>query len=109
MPAGKVHLLARSRGRGRGVDLIAAVAHCEAHYCAVVVRSVVLPVDGLCCAGLALTPSFLISFLVSALPSICLASAVLAAPLCLPFFLLGSYSGRAASAAICSAVRVGPV
>src|SRR6516225_8942485 len=80
----------------------------EANYCAVVVRSVVLPEGGLCCAGLALAPSFLISFFASGLPSIGLASAV-AAPLCLPFFLLGSASGSAASAAICSAVRVGPV
>src|SRR6516225_10588828 len=81
----------------------------EANYCAVVVRSVVLPEGGLCCAGLALAPSFLISLFASGLPSIGLTSAVLAAPLCLPFFLLGSDSGSAASAAICSAVRVGPV
>src|SRR5262249_60304733 len=80
-----------------------------ANYCAVVVRSVVLPDDGLCCAGLALPAAFLVSFLASGLPSICLASAVLAAPLCLLFFLLGSYSGRAAGAAICSAGRGGAV
>src|ERR1700751_763897 len=82
-------------------DCGGGAARCEAHYCAVVVRSVVLPEDDLCCAGLVLTPSFLLSFLASALPSICLASAALAAPLCLLFVLLGSYSGRAASAAIC--------
>src|SRR5215472_2666832 len=92
VPAGKGLVLARSCGGGRS----AAEGAC-ADYCAVVVRSVVLPEDGLRCAGLALAPSFLISFFASALPSALpsllaslLASAVLAPPLCLAFFLLGS-------------------
>src|SRR5689334_15515214 len=94
------------RGRLRAHVKMKLYIRClgEESYWAVVVRSVVLPVDGLCGAGLtAALPSFLGSFLAAVVPSVCLASAVLA-PLCLAFFLLGSYSGKAAKAAICSGV-----
>src|SRR5689334_19706360 len=82
-------VLARRRG-GAEARAAGGSRTAPANYCAVVVRLVVLPGGGLCCAGLALAPSFLISFLASALPSVCLASAVLAPLLCRGFFLLGS-------------------